>query len=337
MDVFRFNEDVKKSVIAYPENCQTCGQCYVYCLGHSLAISGESHGYPITSVRAASVLPMSRHLYVSDTPKSRFVMPAIVTVLGAMFAHNAIVWSGKAAERRNLQETQHDRETPMMTRMSTNQRWQHLIMLVSFIALVITGFSIRYSGSWLVHTLGIGTQLCGIIHRTAGVLLIGMGIYHLLYVTLACDGRRLFCDLAPKPKDACDVWAAIRYYLGLSQQKPTFGRFTYAEKAEYWALVVGTVSMSLTGTMLWAYLRTGHLLSDWWLSLARAFHFYEAILASLAVVIWHFYQVFLDPDVAPMNHAWWDGKMTVEHYRREHELDAEYAAKEQIEETEQSE
>ena len=70
MDVFRFNVDMNKSVIAYPENCQTCGQCYVYCLGHSLAISGEGFGYPITSVRAATVLPMNGHLHVSDRSKA---------------------------------------------------------------------------------------------------------------------------------------------------------------------------------------------------------------------------------------------------------------------------
>jgi hypothetical protein len=55
-------------------------------------------------------------------------------------------------------------------------------------------------------------------------------------------------------------------------------------------------------------------------------HFYEAILATLAIVVWHFYQVFFDPDVYPMNWAWWDGKMPVEHYRHEHGLDAEALA-----------
>jgi hypothetical protein len=59
----------------------------------------------------------------------------------------------------------------------------------------------------------------------------------------------------------------------------------------------------------------------WWLDVATAIHFYEAVLATLAIIVWHFYQVFLDPDVYPMNWAWWDGKMTVHHYRDEHGLD----------------
>ena len=50
------------------------------------------------------------------------------------------------------------------------------------------------------------------------------------------------------------------------------------------------------------------------------------ILATLAILVWHFYQVFFDPDVYPMNWAWWDGQMPVEHYREEHELDTESLA-----------
>jgi cytochrome b subunit of formate dehydrogenase len=118
----------------------------------------------------------------------------------------------------------------------------------------------------------------------------------------------------------------MRYYLGLGGEKPKFGRFNYAEKAEYWALVWGTALMALTGVMIWAKVWVGDLLARWWVDVATAVHFYEAILATLAIVVWHFYQVFLDPDVYPMNWAWWDGKMPVEHYRHEHELDAEALA-----------
>jgi len=111
------------------------------------------------------------------------------------------------------------------------------------------------------------------------------------------------------------------YYLGLKPHKPEFARFTYAEKAEYWALVWGMFVMAGTGVMLWAKVFFGDLLPRWWLDVATAIHFYEAVLATLAIVVWHFYQVFLDPDVYPMNWAWWDGKMSFEHYEEEHGLD----------------
>ncbi|MGA2570643.1 MAG: cytochrome b/b6 domain-containing protein [Terracidiphilus sp.] len=243
----------------------------------------------------------------------------ILAVIGAMFLHNAVIWRHKAVARRRVMN-------PFMTRMTVNQRWQHLILLSSFIILVITGFALRFPETWFAHTLGMGEHLRGIIHRIAGCVLIGAGFYHLLYLALAREGRCLIRDLMPRPQDAFDVWAAMRYYLSLGGKKPKFGRFSYAEKAEYWALVWGTALMGLTGIMLWAKVWVGNLLARWWVDVATAIHFYEAILATLAILVWHFFQVFFDPDVYPMNWAWWDGKMPVEHYRHEHELDTESAA-----------
>ncbi len=240
----------------------------------------------------------------------------ILLVIGAMFLHNAIIWRSKAMARRAMQN-------PMMERMSANQRWQHLILLTSFIVLVITGFALKFPNSWFAELLGMGEKLRSITHRVAGVILIGAGIYHVFFLAIARDGRRLIRDIAPRPRDAFDAWGTMRYYLGLSTAKPKFGRFNYAEKAEYWALVWGTALMAVTGIMMWAKVWVGDLLARWWVDVATAIHFYEAILATLAIVVWHFYQVFFDPDVYPMNWAWWDGKMPAEHYRHEHELDAD--------------
>jgi cytochrome b subunit of formate dehydrogenase len=240
----------------------------------------------------------------------------IFAVIGAMFLHNAIIWRSKAVARRATMN-------PKMERMSANQRWQHLILLTSFIVLVITGFALKFPNSWLAEALAMSERLRSITHRVAGVILIGAGIYHVCYLVAAREGRRLICDFAPRPKDVFDAWGTMSYYLGVSKEKPKFGRFSYAEKAEYWALVWGTALMAVTGIMMWANVWVGNLLALWWVDAATAVHYYEAILATLAIVVWHFYQVFFDPDVYPMNWAWWDGKMPVEHYRHEHELDTE--------------
>ena len=60
MDVFRFNTEQRKSVIAYPENCQSCGQCFVNCPDHSLTISNDMYGYGITAYRAATTVTRNR-------------------------------------------------------------------------------------------------------------------------------------------------------------------------------------------------------------------------------------------------------------------------------------
>jgi cytochrome b subunit of formate dehydrogenase/5-methylcytosine-specific restriction endonuclease McrA len=243
-------------------------------------------------------------------------IPLIILVIGAMAMHNLVIWRRKLADR-------HAAHSVTVMRMTVNQRWQHLILLTSFIVLVITGFALRFPESWFAHLLGMSEHLRSIVHRVAGVALIGAGIYHIFYVAAAREGRKLLRDLAPRPRDARDALYAMLYYLRLRSEKPEFGRFNYAEKAEYWALVWGTALMGLTGVMLWAKVWVGNLLARWWVDVATAVHYYEAILATLAIVVWHFYQVFLDPDVYPMNSAWLDGKMPVDHYREEHGLDTE--------------
>lgn len=246
----------------------------------------------------------------------KFYLGLITFVIGGMLLHNLIIWRRKALMRRHTEER-------VVTRMGRNQRIQHLLLLTSFIVLVLTGFALKFPESWFAGLLGMGERVRGITHRVAAVVLLGTGLYHLGYIAFHRHGRKLVFDFLPGPKDAMDLWQTLRYYLGLGGEKPVFARFNYAEKAEYWALVWGLIVMASTGIMLWAKVWFGNLLPRWWLDVATAVHFYEAVLATLAIVVWHFYQVFLDPDVYPMNWAWWDGKMSFEHYREEHPLDTE--------------
>jgi cytochrome b subunit of formate dehydrogenase len=288
---------------------ETCGKCH----------KGVTRKFTLTPVHLeGGAHPRDLGSLVVRWVRLIYVV-LILLVIGAMFLHNAIIWRSKAVVRHRMQN-------PMMTRMTTNQRWQHLILLSSFIVLVITGFALKFPDSWFAAVLGMGENFRGVIHRIAGVILIGAGVYHVFYLAMSREGRRLIWDFAPRPKDVFDAWATMRYYLGLGGEKPKFGRFNYAEKAEYWALVWGTALMGLTGIMIWAKVWVGDTLARWWVDVATAIHFYEAILATLAIVVWHFYQVFLDPDVYPMNWAWWDGKMPVERYREEHGLDTEALA-----------
>ena len=295
-----------RSTINHANLDKTCGQCH----------KGVTQKFTLTRVHLEDgVRPHDIGSIVVRWVRLIYVV-LILLVIGAMFLHNAIIWRSKAVARRRMQN-------PMMTRMTTQQRWQHLVLLMSFIILVITGFALKFPDSWFAELLGMGEHLRSVVHRIAGVVLIAAGIYHVFYLAASIEGRRLLRDLAPRPKDAFDVWTTMLYYLGLSKQKPAYGRFNYAEKAEYWALVWGTALMGLTGIMLWAKVLVGDLLARWWVDVATAVHFYEAILATLAILVWHFYQIFFDPDVYPMNWAWWDGKMPVEHYKHEHALDTE--------------
>jgi len=283
----------------------TCGKCH----------DGVTRKFTLTKVHMDQGVTHDTGAIVVRWVRLIYIL-LIVAVIGAMFLHNAIIWRAKAVAKRKIQN-------PFMTRMTTNQRWQHLILLTSFIVLVITGFALKFPNSWIAEMLGNGEKLRSIVHRVAGVVLIAAGIYHVFYLASTREGRRLIWDFAPRPKDVFDAWGTMLYYLGLRKVRPQFARFNYAEKAEYWALVWGTGLMGVTGVMMWAKVWVGNLTARWWVDVATAIHFYEAILATLAIVVWHFYQGCRDPDVYPMNWAWWDGKMPVEQYRHEHGLDKE--------------
>ena len=283
----------------------TCGQCHPG-VTENFALSKVHVNAPLSADIGSVAVRWIREFYVG----------MIFAVIGAMLLHNLVIWRRKALVLRK-------QEQRLVVRMTLHQRWQHALLFASFIVLVVTGFALKFPDSWFATLLGMGEKVRGVTHRVAGVVLIGIGAYHIIYVTLTKDGRRLLLEFLPAPKDAGDAWGTLLYYLGLRAEKPEFRRFNYAEKAEYWALVWGLIVMAGTGIMLWAKLSVGSWLARWWLDVATAIHFYEAVLATLAIVVWHFYQVFFDPDVYPMNWAWWDGKMSLEHYREEHGLDVE--------------
>ena len=130
-----------------------------------------------------------------------------------MFLHNAIIWRSKAVARRRMQN-------PMMARMTANQRWQHLILLVSFIVLVITGFALKFPELLVRRDPRHGRTSAQHHPSRRGVVLIAAGIYHVFYLIAAREGRRLICDLAPRPKDAFDAWGTMLYYPGLASRNP---------------------------------------------------------------------------------------------------------------------
>jgi cytochrome b subunit of formate dehydrogenase/5-methylcytosine-specific restriction endonuclease McrA len=246
----------------------------------------------------------------------RFYLSVILFVVCAMLLHNLVVWRSKAVARRQVQRA-------TIVRMTLNQRIQHWILFLCFTVLVLTGFALIYPFSVVADWIGITDPVRRTIHRIAGATLVAVGIYHCFYVVISRGGRRMVTALLPETKDIWDVWATMLYHLGLSDQKPQFGRFNYGEKFEYWALVWGTVIMACTGLMAWFEILVTRFLPGWWIDVALTIHLYEAILATLAILIWHSYQVTFDPDVYPMNWSWWTGRMPLQHYKDEHSLDSE--------------
>jgi formate dehydrogenase gamma subunit len=243
-----------------------------------------------------------------------------------MLLHNLLDWLRKVrrhvARYRLLQ-------TPL--RFTLSERVQHALLLISFITLVITGFMLKFPESFWAAPLvrwENGLPLRGFVHRIAGVVLIGAGFYHLLYLIFTPEGRRELRAMLPKVRDMREAVETVGYNLGYRRESPLYAKFNYAEKLEYWALVWGTVVMALTGIFLWAHNFVLEYLSKVWLDIATAVHYYEAILATLAIVIWHFYAVIFDPDVYPLKWTFVCGRAPEHEVREEEEEAAPQAAPE---------
>jgi formate dehydrogenase gamma subunit len=285
---------------------QTCGQCHI----------GASANFTKGKIHLTSELVSNVATHDMSARGTRIVrliyLPLIFLTIGGMALHNVLVWRRKVAVRR--------RERRTIVRLTTNQRLQHWLLLTSFIVLVLSGFALQYPDSVMAWLLGSSEYLRRIIHRAAAVVMLVVGFYHLGYLAVTNDGRRWVKDMVPRIKDVRDVFGNFAYYLGLRSIKPKIARFGYAEKAEYWAVIWGTFIMGLTGLMIWFKIGVFGFLARWWIDIALAVHFYEAVLATLAIIVWHFYHVIFDPDVYPVNFALVDGRISEELFREEHEL-----------------
>ncbi len=288
----------------HPANLQnTCGNCHP-------SISPEM------ALECIHCPPGFAHNPTAIVFKNIYIV-AIIVIIGSMVIHWLIDL------RKEIQNVM---RMPQIRRMNTNEVWQHTFIMVTFIVLAITGFSLRYSEAWWVKFLfgwEGGFALRGIIHRVSAGLFIFTSLWHLVYLN-GKRGRKFLVDMWPRKKDFIQFFQMIKYNLDLSNEKPRFERFNYIEKAEYWALVWGTVIMIVTGLFLWF----DNLAVQWFpkgfLEVMLVIHHYEAWLAVLAVVIWHLYSTIFNPSTYPMNPAWLTGKMPLAYYKHEHPEDKDY-------------
>ena len=293
---------------------KTCGTCH----------PGANENFTKGSVHVIATTRNDSLLYLVSTG---YIL-LIVVVIGGMVLHNLLDFVRKSRRqlmyRRGLIERHHVGHR-LYLRMSLGERLQHGTLALSFITLVVTGFALKFPDAWWVAPIGEISPLMfaarGILHRIAAVLLVLAGLYHCYYILVVPRGKQLLRDLIPVPGDIRDALAVMKYNLGLTAVKPAFGRFSYIEKSEYWALVWGTIVMGMTGVILWFDNTFLGLLTKLWWDVARTVHYYEAWLATLAIIVWHFYFVIFNPDSYPINLAFWKGTLTEQEMEEEHPLE----------------
>lgn len=308
----------------HPANlAATCGSCH----------PGANEKFAIGKVHVTESKEDEPILYWIST----IYIYLIVVLISGMFLHNLIDFIRKAIRKRKIRlgliKVEHHGHG-LYLRMTLNERIQHFLLMISFFTLVITGFALRFpEAEWVkfLRDLIPGFfELRSLLHRIAAVVMVVDAVYHAFYLAFTERGRQLFKDLLPKYQDLKDAIGVMKYNLGFSPVKPKLDRFSYVEKAEYWALVWGTIIMTITGIFLWFDNTFMGLFTKLGYDISRTIHYYEAWLAFLSIIVWHLYAVIFNPDVYPMNLAWIKGTLTEEEMADEHPLELERIKKAQM-------
>lgn len=230
-------------------------------------------------------------------------------------------------------------------RMNLAERIQHFILIITFFVLIVTGLPlIFYEIKFLKFLFSIQRSfyIRGILHRIAAVALILNLIWHILYTIFTSRGRNNLKEMIPGFKDIKDAFEIFWHHVGLTrflyrrgilkklftsypywlfEKPPKYGRYNFIEKFEYWAVGWGSVIMIISGFFMWNVELSLSLFPLWIHDIFIIVHGYEAILAFLAVIIWHMYNVHLNPEVFPMSKIWLNGKITGKELRTLHSLE----------------
>jgi cytochrome b subunit of formate dehydrogenase len=287
-----------KSTINPANLAKTCGQCHAgagqrFALGRIHVVAGAGEPLPLRWVR---------YLYLLIIPLT----------IGFMFLHNFGDWLHKLKRLRfSPPEEESGSSHQPELRTLWFERAEHGVLAISFIVLAWTGFALKYPDHWWARPLLLWESTRstrGIIHRTASVVFLSAALAHILSLVFSRSLRDHWLLLWPRVRDAREAISNFLYNVGLKKQVPGRSPHSYIEKMEYWALIWGSVVMAFSGVLLWADRLALKWLPKIVLDVATSIHFYEAVLATLAIVVWHFYFVMFDPDVYPMDSAWLTGR-----------------------------
>ena len=308
----------RASTVSISKRLQTCRKCH-----------------PNAAANLISFDPHADHQDPAKSPVLHAVYLVLMTFLIGTFAAfgiHSLLW----LIRSLIDVVQHGRPTTFVpgavayVRFNVMHRIAHVLLLISFLGLAATGLPLKYShmpwAQQLAFLLG-GFASTSVWHRIFGLVnavCVVVYVIHLLHrlITRPADGAPrhsvVFSPDSPVPnsRDFVDFFKMSRWFFGLGP-KPTFERWAYWEKVDFWGAAADSVIIGLTGLILWFPNLFCTFLPGEAVNIAKVIHSTQALLATGFVFAIHFFGVWLRPEKFPMDMAMFTGLVSEHEFREE--------------------
>jgi cytochrome b subunit of formate dehydrogenase len=246
---------------------------------------------------------------------------------------HTLLWLPRAVKMRRETSRALAAQAPEFQRFTRLNRLLHIGMIVSFMSLALTGMTLKFSyTSWaaLISRMLGGFESAGYMHRAAAVLMIGIFLIHVY--DLVRRKRRSYGSLRSMVfgshtmfwtrKDLSDIVGSLKWFLGLGP-RPRYGRWTYWEKFDYFAVFWGITVIGSTGLILWFSEFFTRFLPGQFLNVATIIHSDEALLATGFIFTVHFFNTHLRPEKFPMDISVFTGRISMEELKQDKPLEYE--------------
>lgn len=254
------------------------------------------------------------------------------------FLHT-LLWLPRSFQMRKKMKEFHsvhkaDENPKLYQRFSALNRLLHFSMIISFLTLAASGMVLKFSYTpWAHYIAGVlgGVDNAGVLHRLAASLLFLVFISHIIDLFAKKKNnygtwKKMLFDkdsMLPNKKDLKDIKDSIKWFLGKGG-RPNYGRWTYWEKFDYFAVFWGIFVIGGTGLTLWFPVLITKLIPGSFVNIATIIHSDEALLAAGFIFTVHFFNTHFRPEKFPMDTVIFSGQMTIEELKLERP--AEYQA-----------
>ncbi|MFH1852227.1 MAG: cytochrome c3 family protein [Candidatus Neomarinimicrobiota bacterium] len=276
-------------------------------------------------------------MMAEENPALNFIHKAMVVLLTSVlviFGGHTILWLIRLLIKRIMHGpiAKPPKSNHRVRRFTPEQRALHVGMVLSFLTLAMTGLPLKYSHSilanWFVHNV-IGFGTAAIAHRVGAGLMLLVFVFHLgiMFKTAFVKNKKgVFWgpdSLVPNWQDFKDFYNHVLYFIGLRKAEPKFGRWTYWEKFDYFAVFWGMFAIGASGLTLWFPQIFSRWFPGWMINAAHIIHSEEALLATGFIFTVHFFNTHLRPGTFPMDEAIFSGHLTEERFEEERPLQKE--------------